>query len=395
MGNITNEELVQKAVITTDAIVSAGKLNPVQADRFIDYVFDLTGLKNNARTVRFNAEQMHIDKIGVGKRAALPAVEAVAPAVRRGVTTSRIAITPQEIILPFEIGDTFTEINLEGKSVEEHIIQMMAKQLANDLETLYIEGDTLGRAITEEEYMGAGSTTQYMKDAYLAMFNGWLRRADSGNVLDAAGATVGSSLFSRMISAMPIKFRRNRQDLRFITSLDLDQAYRERVSSRVGAVGDAALQGTGNLSPFGIPLAPFNLYPFKYREVEHVTLPGTTAVALRRKPVANEVVLPLVNNLPTTPYVRDTDYAMDYANGTIARIGGAISDGATVKITYEANPTVILTHFQNLIVAIGRDIRIEKDRDIYRRTSQYAITCKVAVELEEPTALVKAVNIGV
>jgi len=76
MSGIRNEELVQKALITTDALASQGKLNPAQADKFIDYVIDITGLKNNARVVRFRNEEMLIEKIGVGRRVAVPAVEA-------------------------------------------------------------------------------------------------------------------------------------------------------------------------------------------------------------------------------------------------------------------------------------------------------------------------------
>jgi hypothetical protein len=394
--SIPNEELVKKALITTDALAAQGKLNPAQADKFIDYVFDLTGLKNNARMVRFRNEEMFIDKIGIGKRVAMPATEVVSPSARRGVTTSRVTLNPKELVVPFEISDTFREVNLEGDDVEDRIIRMMATQLGNDLETLYIEGDVLGRAVLEGDILEGGSTTQYVKDGYLAMFDGWLRKADSGNILDAVGQNIGSNIFSRMINAMPAKFKRNRADLRFMTSLDLEQNFRERVSTRATAAGDVALSTKGELTPFGIPLVPFNLYPFKYREVEHVVLAGTTAVSLRRRPVGNVVVtLATLASTPTTPFVRDTDYTLDEAAGTIARIGGgAIADPSTVKVTYDANPTILLTHFNNLIVGIGRDIRIEKDRDIYRRTNQYAITAKVAVQYEETDALVKSVNIG-
>ena len=149
MSGIRNEELVQKAVITTDALASQGKLNPAQADKFIDYVIDITGLKNNARVVRFRNEEMFIEKIGVGRRVAVPAVEAQAPATRRGVSTARVTLHPQEIMVPFEVGDSFREINVEGEAVEEHVIKMMATQLAIDMEQLYIEGDTLGRADLE------------------------------------------------------------------------------------------------------------------------------------------------------------------------------------------------------------------------------------------------------
>jgi hypothetical protein len=396
MGTISNEELVQKAIVTTDAIASSGKLNPQQANKFIDYVFDLSGLKNAVRTVKFSPEELNIDKIGVGKRVAVPASEAVAPSVRRGVNTSKVTLKPVEIMVPFEIGDTFKEINIEQDQVEDHIIKMMATQLANDLETLYIEGDALGRADLESNLLEGGSTTLYVKDTYLALFDGWLRKADSANIVDLAGQNIGTNVFSRMLNAMPAKFKRDRSNLRFATSLDLEQNYRERVSTRATAEGDRALGSLMPLTPFGVPLVPFPLYPYKYREVEHVTLNGTTAVSLRRTNISNVVVTKTtLAGMPEAKYVNDTDYDLDLAAGTIARdAAGAITDGQTVKVTYDALPTVLLTHMSNLIIGIGRDIRIEKDRDIFRRANQYAITLKAACEIEEVTAVVKGVNVG-
>lgn len=397
MAQVTNEELVKKAVVATDALATSGKLNPAQADKFIDYVIDVTGLKNNARVVRFRNEDLVIDKIGVGRRVAMAAEEAVAPSLRRGVSTSKVTLRPVEIIVPFEIGDSFREINLEGDSVEDHIVKMMATQLANDLETLYIEGDTLGRASIEADINESGSSTNHIKDSYLALVNGWLKGARSGNVVDLAGANVGANAFSKMLNALPAKFKRNRQSLRFMTSIDLEQNYREKVSTRATASGDAALNSLQALTPFGVPLAPFPLFPFRPRVVEHVVLVNSsTASTLLHAPYANETVhASTLSSTATAKYVKDTDYTVDYAAGTITKkAGGAISDGATVKVTYDANPQILLTHMDNMIIGIGRDIRIEKDRDIFKRVNQYAITLKVAVEYEEATAIVLGKNFG-
>jgi len=185
MAGISNEELVQKAVITADALASAGKLNPAQSDRFIDFVIDETVLKDNARTVRFRNETLEIDKIGIGKRAAVPKAEARDPGVRRGVNTSKITLKPSEIMVPFEIGDNFRELNIEGDAVEEHIIQMFATQLANDLEELYVIGDENGPAQVESDLVDNGSS-DYVKDTYLALQDGWSLLADGGHIVDAA-----------------------------------------------------------------------------------------------------------------------------------------------------------------------------------------------------------------
>ena len=86
---------------------------------------------------------------------------------------------------------------------------------------------------------------------------------------------------------------------------------------------------------------------------------------------------------------------LDAATGKIARVGGgAIGDGATVKVTYNAAPQIILTHRDNLIVAFGRDITMERDREIYRRVTQFAITVACDVQVQNPDAIVKVINIG-
>jgi hypothetical protein len=181
-------------------------------------------------------------------------------------------------------------------------------------------------------------------------------------------------------------------------SIDLEQNYREKIATRVTIAGDTALASNQGLTPFGTPFVPFPLFPFMPAQVEHIVLNGTVPTALQHAPIGSgsEVITPSnLGSTPVIPYVNGVDYTIDYAAGTIVRVGaGGITDGGTVKVTYAANPMVLLTHMQNFIVGLSRDIRIEKDRDIFKRVNQYAITCKVAVEFEELDAIALVKNIG-
>jgi len=397
---MTNQEifdmLVEKGVILSPSLDGGGKLNPEQADTFIDYVFDETGLKGKVRTVKFDAETMQIDKIGVGKRVAAPAEEGSDPKIRRGVQTSKVELTPVELILPFEIGDDFKQLNIEGDNVEDHIMQMFAKAFANDIEELEIFGDKLGVAVLEGDIIDGGDETRYIKDTYLAKLDGWLRLADNAHIFDGLDADISPAIFSDMINAMPTKFKRNRQNLKFFASPTLEQNYRQKVSARATAAGDAALGTTSNMTPFGVELVPLPLFAFLPRVVEHVVLSGTTTVNLRYKPISDEVVTKsTLGKIPEDAYIEATDYTIDTVNGTITRIGtGAIGDGETVKVTYAVNPQMLLTEYRNFIIGIGRDIRIETDRDIFKRVDQFVMTVKVAVTWEETDAVVKGINIG-
>jgi hypothetical protein len=306
-----------------------------------------------------------------------------------------VTLTPSEIMVPFEIGDNFRELSIEGDMVEDHVVKMMATQLANDLEELYIIGNKLGPAQLEGDLVDGGSTTQYVKDTYLALQDGWSKLGDAGHIVDAAGGNIGLSVFSAAIRAMPTKFRRNKGALRWYMSPDLWQLYLEKLATRATALGDSAAGGAEH-GPFGIPAIPVPLWDFQPLTVEHVTLTGTTPAALKNAPVSSVVVSKsTLGQMPETPYILGVDYTADLTAGTVTRMGGgSIGSGDVVKVSYRSNPQLILTHQNNYIVGIGRDIRIEKDRDIFKGVNQYAITAKVAVEYEEADAVVKVRNIG-
>lgn len=394
---MTNKELVEKAINTTDQLAAAGKLNPAQSDRFIDLVIDVTGLSGNVRVARFRNEQLDIDKINVGRRVALPKAEASAPSVRRKVNTSKVSLNPKNVVVPFEISSDFMLENIEGEAVEDTVIRMMSVQFANDLEELYILGDLLGPAALEADLVDGGSTTQYIKDSYLALHDGWLKLAGQVHVVDAGGANISSNVFSKMIKEMPDKWKRTRRNMRFMTSTDHEQNYRNTVAGRATAAGDSALNSTNNMTPFGVEVVPLPLLPSQPTVVRHVQLNGTTPVALGFTNISDVVVsTETLGSSPETPFVGGgTDYTVDLATGLINREGGgAIGDGDTVKVTFKTQGQIILTEMRNLILGIGRDITIKRDEDIYADVAQYAIHAKVAVQIEETDAAVLAKNVG-
>jgi hypothetical protein len=395
---MTNEEIIQKAVITTDALANGGALPPEQASEFITTLVDLTELKGVVRVVRFKPETLQIDKIGVGQRVTVPKSEARTIERRRGVTTSKVELTPKEQMTPFEISDDFPDQNIEGEKVIDTVIRLMATQTANDLEELYINGQTTGVAAWESDMYSGGSSTQVVKDQFLAQFNGWLKLADSGNSYDAEGANISLDIFNNMILQMPKKFRRVRRNLRFMASLDHDQLYRAKFATRQTAEGDASAESSKSRTPFGIPLVGIPLLDSQPIIVDHVTLGAhSDTQSLSYAPIGQEVIVcaQTLDNTPITPAVETTDYVLDRTNGTITTTAaGAYSGGGAIKVTYPAYGQMLLTDYNNLILGIGRDVRIEKDRDIYAGVDQYAITTKVAVQIEETEAVVKGINIG-
>lgn len=388
-------ELIEKGIISTSALASGGKLNAEQADRFIDFVFDETGLRGIVRLVRMRAEQFDIDKIGVGKRVAVPKDEAVDPGVRRGVVTSKVSLNKKAVMVPFEISEEFLEDNIEGEDAEDRVARMMGTQFANNLEDMYINGDTLGVAVPEEDIVEGGST-DFVKDPLLALMDGWWKIAKTGNIVDADSANISSNIFSKMKNAMPNKFRKRLNQLRFFMPMDTEQNYRQALAARGTALGDNALQTMENIRSFGVELMPLSLLEEQPLRVAHVSLAGTTAVQLNGdKNITSVVVHAQTLGSTPTAAVSGGDVDIDLAAGTVARSSGsALSDPFAAKVTYRAQTEILLSEGRNLILGIGRDITIKKDMDIFKDVRQWAMTVRVAVNIEEVEATVLGKNIG-
>lgn len=389
------EQQVNKSLVAVDSFTTAGKMNPVQEKVFLDWVIDITNLKDQVRIVRFKPEEMKIEKIAVGERVAMPADEAKDPGMRRGITTSKVTLRPEEFIVPFEISQRATEINIEGEGLVDHIVKMMATQTANNLEELFINANKLGPAVDEFTYKGEGATDKHVRDNFLGKLDGWSLLANQGHIVNFGGLPMSADVFDQAIQAMPIKYRRGLGDMRVLISPNLWQKFKSKTGTRTGALGDSVLAG-GTYKPFGLTILEVNLWPLEPLQVEHIVLNGTAETALGSINVSNVLIHPTsLAQTATASYIEDTDYTLDAATGKIARIGGgAIGDGATVKVTYNAAPQIILTHRDNLIVAFGRDITMERDREIYRRVTQFAITVACDVQVQNPDAIVKVINIG-
>ena len=391
-------EMIEKGIISTSDLASGGKLNPDQANRMIDFVFDETKLKGMVRLIRMRAEQTDIDKIGVGSRVAVPKSEGIDPGVRRGVNTSKVVLNKKGIMVPFELTTEFLEDAIEtGSTLEDHVASMMGNQFANDLEGLYIAGDKNGPAVPEADIIDGGASNQVV-DGLHALVDGWGRLSGSGNVLDVDSAGISSNVFSRAKKALPTKYRRRLNLMRFFLPMDTEETYRNVLASRGTALGDNAIQNEVGVRAMGVQLESLALMEPNPLKVEHVTLTGTTAVQLNGDKNITDAIahLQTLSNTPTAPIADPADIIFDLAAGTVARSGGSsLPSPVDLKITYRAQTEMLLCEGRNLILGIGRDITIKRDEDIFRDVKLWAMTVRVAVEIENDEAVVLVKNIAI
>jgi HK97 family phage major capsid protein len=251
--------LSQKADLALSNLTAdGGLLNPEQNSVFIRRLIDSPTLLNRVRSVPMSAPTMKINKIQFGSRILQVAPQGTSPfaadagtnsrwlaaANRAKPTTSQISLTTQEIMAEVHLPYELFEDNIEGQSLENTILSMIADRTALDLEELLILGDT---ALS-------GS------DPYLGLMNGILKLSTS-HVVDAAGATVSASIFNNMKKALPTKYRRNLNTMAFFVSMDRESDYRLAVAGRNTGLGDSILTGTQALPVLGVPMVGAALMP--------------------------------------------------------------------------------------------------------------------------------------
>ncbi len=227
---MSSRDLLEKVVSTTSIGAGGGGiLNAKQANRFLDYVVEQSVLmQTGVRTVRMNEPSQDIDKVNIGSRIMRKATEAVDDGVNAEPTFTKITMTTTKIRLDWELSTEGLEDNIAGKSLEDHVASLMARQTSNDLEDLIIHGDSTS------------------SDQLLKSFDGYRKRARANaTVVDAAGDNLTRELFDQALRNMPHKYLQRRADLRWYTSSSLVQDY--IWSLTLG--NDTALGGTGAPSP--------------------------------------------------------------------------------------------------------------------------------------------------
>lgn len=332
-----NRELLEKVVNTTSiGAGSGGILNARQANRFLDYLFDQSVLMKTARVVRMTEPTVDIDKMDLGRRIMRKATEGVDDGVNADPTFSKISMTTVKIRLDWELTTEGLEDNIEGNSLEDHVASLMARQTSNDLEDLFIHGDTTS------------------SDPLLKSLDGWRKRARTdGRVVDAAGAYLTREVFDKGLRQMPNKFLQRRNQLVWTTSSSLVQDYIWSLTMANAATGAPSPGSTmGDLiinSGLGAPAGN-----------------ATGGAGIR----------PFGINLLEVPLYEETE-AGDYS--------GAAGNHGVVELTFP----------NNRIVGIQRDITVYREFKPKKDAIEYTQFIRVANQIEHGDMYVHIKNVKV
>ena len=208
LGNVPNanygDTTGPNAVNPTGTL--SGLLNPEQARRFIDYVWDGTVLAKDGRRVTMRANTMEIEKVNVGERVIRAAAQALGNYENAGATFSKVELTTKKIRLDWEVSTEALEDNIEGGALEDHLVRLMTSAFANDIEDLAVNGDG-----------GA--------DPFLGIMNGFVNQVKTtGDAHEAVVAVSNNEwtpeVMQQIIYSMPRKYRAVKQNLRFYAGTD-------------------------------------------------------------------------------------------------------------------------------------------------------------------------------
>ena len=244
----SNQSLIARADLAlADLVANGGMLLPEQANTFIDLILEQPTILKQVRQVRMNGPERKINRIGFDSRILRAAIQSgganddgsndryVRKADRAKPKTSQISLNTKEVIAEVRIPYEALEDNIEGESLESHIMRLIAERAAVDLEELCLAGDTAS------------------PDAFLALQDGWMKRM-TPHVVNNLNAGVSPDLFTNGLLAMPQKYIRNLAMLKHFVSVANTIKYRQKVSQRATGYGDSALTQNVPLFASGVPV---------------------------------------------------------------------------------------------------------------------------------------------
>lgn len=243
----SNKDLSRADLALGDLVSNGGLLNPEQANQFIDFVVEQPTILRQARLERMSGPEKKINRLGFGSRILRAARQTggelddggndryVRAADRAKPSTSQITLNTKEVIAEVRIPYEVLEDNIEGQSLETHIIRQIAERTALDLEELALWGDT----------------TLAGTDAYLGLQDGWMKRANL-HIFDNNSAGISPDLFANGLLAFPQRYLRNLDQMKaFISEADRIH-YTQYLQRRGTPLGDAAVQGSIPLKASGV-----------------------------------------------------------------------------------------------------------------------------------------------
>ena len=344
---INNKALLsKKEFIKSTSLIAMPNivLDPEEADKFIDYVVDESFWDKNAQIVKMAKNEKNIRYMGYNadKRFLYPADSFASSNYTKTFKEGKITLSSKKLRGCVVIYDSDLEDNIEGQAFADHLMKIIAKRVANELDEIYYVSNQT--AFTTADARGLTNGFRYHLLHGSPSDSGDLPNAatelDASSDFDNAGEIAEQSTgqpyqwefkFAKMLSSLPSKYKvQGLGNLRYFCNDIVASDYIEALSKRGTVLGDNAILGKAPLSFGTVPLA----------------------------------TIPL---LPTT-YVTGSEGTEAYGSGTFT--------------------DVILTNKDNFIIGLHKSLKLESKREPADEASYVYYTIRMDMKVGNPEAAV-------
>jgi hypothetical protein len=202
---------------------------------------------NAIRVQPMNAPQARINSISMGGFITKPASQdstadttghdgrSFKPAWRSKPVTDHVELNTKEVQAVVRIPYEVLEDNIERGAMQTTVLALIADQFAYDMEAMIVRGIDGGS--------DAEPLLNYMDGVYALA---------TDHTVDAQGQLITDAFFTKMIKAMPKKYRGNLERLRFFVGSDTTLDMRDARAARATQLGDRFVEDNAPLRAKGI-----------------------------------------------------------------------------------------------------------------------------------------------
>lgn len=419
---LKNIELMNKSKFVKGMFPASIDFAPEEANRFIDYIVDESVLKGNAQIVRMSKPTKNVRTIGITGKVLWPDSIFDSTKYKQSTVANRAQLISKKARGAVKIHDDDLEDNIEGDAFVDHLMRMITAQIANDLEEGYWAGKKTPDGVSPLDLNG--------------LWNGWRYRVlnsendvtGSATILDARTSDFSlytdgfiseqnSSApynwefkFAKAIKSMPSKYKKlagGLSGLRFFMNDQLEQDYIDSLAARSSILGDKAILGEGPLHYGKVPIVPCPLMsieePVDASGGETVLTSNATAGSLT-------IVVDDTTDFAEGDVIWFHKAGLEYKEETvvIASINGStitlttallwshsVAEGAALTEVTLDGADCMLTHKDNLMIGIQRDIKMESSREAAEESTYFFYSMRTDVLLGNPAAVVMIKNLKV
>lgn len=194
------DKILEKAFTSGD-LASGGLMNPEQAAKFVQGIFDKSVITAECRREPMKANKKQIDKITyTSDILQKPNAVGTDPSATSKPTTTKVTLDAQEAIVAIDIGYDALEDSIESQGLMDTILGITAGRLGYEIDVLALHGNSVGATGT-----------------FLDILDGIFKQVTT-HVLDAGDATLSDTILANALKKLPGKYLDNEAGWRFYVS---------------------------------------------------------------------------------------------------------------------------------------------------------------------------------